>query len=413
MSLFFGKAGKGRSPVNIQRECYAMASANGTSAEITMYGQIVERRPIDWWTGEPIEGNFIIKSEFLEDLKSIEDVKNLTIRLDSLGGDAYASLLIHNRLKELKAKKTVQVDGVAMSGGSIIMCAGDTVRVNPGSLIMIHKCLALLLGWYNEDDLNKVGDSNRAVDKALAAIYTRKSGMTEKEILDMMGQETYMTGEEAVGMGFADSLVENEDAPQIAASADYKTLFVNGRTLSTMGYPLPEGIPIAPAAQAAPQKTEKPQKESGEGGNKIMAKNLEELRAENPELAQSVMAEARAEVAANANADVEAAVKAERDRLQEIDSIASIYDDEMVNAAKYGDKACSAQELAFRAAQQAAQKGQKFLDDMKEDGASSNASKVPAAAAETNPVSNKDGEKLSKEDRFAQGQEAAKAIKKN
>lgn len=410
MSLFFGAVGREKTPVNIQRECYAMASKDGKSAEITMYGQIVERRPVDLWTGKPIEGNFIIKSEFLEDLKAVEGVKNLTIRLDSLGGDAYASLLIHNRLRELKGKKTVQVDGVAMSGGSIIMCAGDTVKVNPGSLIMIHKCLALMIGWYNEDDLDKVGDSNRAVDKALAAIYTRKSGMTEKEVLDMMGQETYMTGEEAVGMGFADELLEDEDAPQIAASADYRTLFVNGRTLYTMGYPLPEGIPVAPAAKAAPQVTDKPQ--SGEGGNEIMAKNLEELRTENPELAESIMAEARAEVAANANADIEAAVKAERDRLREIDSIASIYDDEMVNAAKYGEKTCSAQELAFRAAQQAAQKGKEFLDDMREDGINSNADKVPAAAVETNPVSNKDDRELSQDKRIAQGREAAKAINK-
>ena len=170
MNLPFGRK---QTPVNIQRECYAMATREGNSAEITMYGQIVERRPVDWRTGKTIEGNFIVKSEFLEDLKAIEGVRKLTIRLDSLGGDAYASLLIHNRLKELKAKKVIQVDGVAMSGGSIIMCAGDTVQVNPGSLIMIHKCLALLIGMYNEDALNKVINSNQAVDKALAAIYTK------------------------------------------------------------------------------------------------------------------------------------------------------------------------------------------------------------------------------------------------
>lgn len=397
MSLF----GRRQQPVNIQRECYAMATREGNSAEITMYGQIVERAPTDWF-GQPIKGSWIIKSEFLEDLKAIAGVRKLTIRLDSLGGDAYASLLIHNRLRELKAKKTVQVDGVAMSGGSIIMCAGDTVRVNPGSLIMVHKCLALLFGMYNEDDLNKIVSSNQAVDKALATVYSKKTGMTEDEVLAMMADETYMTGEEAMEKGFADELIENEDAPAIAASADHNTLFVNGRALATMGYPLPEGIPVAPAAQAAPPTTEKPPENSGEGGQDIMAKNLEELRAENPELAESIMAEAKAAAAA----DVTAATEAERQRLRDIDSIAGIYDDEIVNDAKYGEKPCNAQELAFRAAQKAAQSGKAFLKDLEEDGKQSNAGKVPAAAADPEPPK----ATPTQEDRIAQGAEAARAL---
>ncbi len=398
MSLF----GRRQQPVNIQRECYAMATREGNSAEITMYGQIVERAPTDWF-GQPIKGSWIIKSEFLEDLKAIAGVRKLTIRLDSLGGDAYASLLIHNRLRELKAKKTVQVDGVAMSGGSIIMCAGDTVRVNPGSLIMVHKCLALLFGMYNEDDLNKIVSSNQAVDKALATVYSKKTGMTEDEVLAMMADETYMTGEEAMEKGFADELIENEDAPAIAASADHNTLFVNGRALATMGYPLPEGIPVAPAAQAAPPTTEKPPENSGEGGQDIMAKNLEELRAENPELAESIMAEAKAAAAA----DVTAATEAERQRLRDIDSIAGIYDDEIVNDAKYGEKPCSAQEMAFRAAQKAAKSGKDFLKGMEEDGKDSNAGKVPAASAA--PEVPATTTEPTREERIAQGSEAAKA----
>ena len=391
-----------QTPVNIQRECYAMATREGNSAENTMNGQIVERRPVDWWTGKTIDVIFIVKSEFLEDLKAIEGVRKLTIRLDSLGGDAYASLLIHNRLKELKAKKVIQVDGVAMSGGSIIMCAGDTVQVNPGSLIMIHKCLALLIGMYNEDDLNKVISSNQAVDKALAAIYTKKTGMPEDEVLALMGEETYLTGEEAVQKGFADELLENEDAPEIAASADHNTLFVNGRALATMGYPLPEGIPVAPAAHAAHQTTQQPPEESGEGGQEIMANNLEELRAQTPDLAESIMAEAKAAVAA----DVAAATAAERQRLREIDSIASIYSDELVNEAKYGEKACSAQELAFRAAQETAKRGKDALKDMEKDAEASGAKAVGAAPApdETGP--------LSPEQRRAQGKADAQATKK-
>lgn len=83
--------------INIQRPCYAMASTDGQNADITMYGQIVETQPIDWWTDEPIPGQYIIESEFLNDLAQIEGCSQITIRMDSLGGDAGVSILIHNQ----------------------------------------------------------------------------------------------------------------------------------------------------------------------------------------------------------------------------------------------------------------------------------------------------------------------------
>jgi ClpP class serine protease len=132
--------------VSITKSAYAMASSDGVSAEITLYGDIYESQPTDWW-GDPVEGQFITLTEFLEDLKQIEGCKNVTVRMNSYGGDAGVSNTIHNRLRELSRNGvaiTCIVDGVAMSGGSIIMCACDTVKANPSSLIMIHKCWSYL-----------------------------------------------------------------------------------------------------------------------------------------------------------------------------------------------------------------------------------------------------------------------------
>lgn len=123
-----------------------------------------------------------------------------------------------------------------------------------------------------------------------------------------------------------------------------------------------------------------------------MAKNLEELRAENPALAEAVMAEARAAVSASAaggapaaqqaGADaVSAAVQAEQKRIQEIDALAGLYDAETIKAAKYGEHACTAQEMAYRAAQKAAQQGRKFLSDLENDTQLSGAQDVGAATS--------------------------------
>ena len=185
--------------IKIERPFYAMASTNGTEAEITMYGEIVEQRPRDWF-GNEVEGQFIIAEEFLEDLKQVEGCNAITIRMNSGGGDAGASIMIHNRLRDLSAKGvklTCIVEGIAMSGGSLIMCACDTVKVNASSLIMIHKCWSFLFGGYNADEMRQMADANDAYDKAQAAIYVRKTGESETKILHMMADTTYMTGREA------------------------------------------------------------------------------------------------------------------------------------------------------------------------------------------------------------------------
>ena len=377
-----------------QGKTYTMAMLDGENAEITMYGEIVESRPIDWWTGEPEPGAFIIQGEFLQDLETVAGARNLTIRMSSIGGDAGVSILIHNRLRDMAAKGThlkCVVDGVAMSGGSLIMCACDEVEVNPSSLIMIHNAACTIRGGHNANDLRQRAMALDAWDKAQVSIYKRKTGLSEDIIAEMMANTTYMTGTEAKEGGFADKLLEDAEPLDIAASADKRSLFVRGQQFYLApGVLAPDIIPTVKSEAPAPAKTHKTQPAiTGDKGGKTMAKNLEELRAENPELAEALMAEAKATVSASAGggtpapqagADVvSAAVQAEQKRIQEIDAVASLYDAETVRAAKYGENACTAQEMTYRAAQAAAQKGKKFLSDLDDDTKASGAQGVPAA----------------------------------
>ncbi len=402
-----GIFGRKSPAVNINRDYYTMATTDGVDAEITMYGEIVQEQPVDWWTGEPIEGMYIALDQFMEDLKAIESAKKITIRINSVGGNAYAAITIHNRLRELKAEKTVIVDGVAMSGGSLIMCAGDTVLVNPSSLVMVHKSWLFMFGGYNSEELRSAADSNDAIDKAQAAIYKRKTGMEEEDILSMMSDETYMTGAEAVEKGFADELTEG-DAPDIAASADLSTIYVNGRAMRLTNplSNLPESIPTVKSDDTSVKTNTniKPAETGGQEGGKTMAKNLEELRAENPELAEQIMAEAKAAASQDAGA-VNAAVEAERKRIAEIDEIAALYDDETVNEAKFGENPCTAQEMAFAAAKKAAKEGQKFVGDLKDDTKASGAGDVNAT-----PAAEDEDKPLTPEERMAQGRADAKKM---
>lgn len=379
----FGK--RMQSPaVSIKKSVYSMATTDGSSAEIVMYGDIYESQPTDWW-GDPIEGKFILLSEFLEDLAQVSHCKNITIRMNSYGGDAGVSNTIHNRLRELArngAKLTCVVDGVAMSGGSLIMCACDTVKVNPSSIIMIHKCWTSLWGGYNADELRAQAEMQDAWDRMQVEIYKRKTGLSDTVIMHMMSDTAHMTGREAVEKGFADELLTDVDPTVIAASADGRALFVNGRQVHLApGMFAPDIIPTVTAGEHTPVDTNKKQPEEVSGGNEGgNSMNTDELRAQYPETVAQIEAAARASV--DTTEAVSAAVQAERERIRGIDEVASLFDTEMVQEAKYGEKPCTAQELAFQAAQNAAKNGKKFLAALEDDANKSGAADVGAAPGE-------------------------------
>lgn len=366
--------------VRIEKPVYTMATVNGSEAEITMYGDIYEKQPTNWY-GEPVDGQYILLSEFLADLDQLVGCSAITIHMNSFGGDAGASNMIHNKLRELARGGTALtciVDGVAMSGGSLIMCACDTVKVNPSSLVMIHKCLSYLFGAFNADELREQATAQDAWDKMQVEIYKRKTGLSDTVISHMMADTTYMTGREAVEKGFADELIEDADTTTIAASADRHSLFVNGRQMHLApGVSAPDNIPtVTPeaAASAAANKNQPVVTGGKEKGGISMT--MEELRAQYPELVAQV--EENAKAAVDTTSAVNTAVAAEATRLREIDEVAALFDDELVQEAKYGEKRCDARELAYRAAQAAAKQGHAFLTNLDADATASGANTVPA-----------------------------------
>lgn len=399
--------------ISISKKVYTMATTDesGSSAEITMYGDIYEQQPTNWW-GEPIEGQYILLSEFLEDLKQISSCKNITIRMNSYGGDAGASNMIHNRLRELSrsgAKLTCIVDGVAMSGGSIIMCACDTVKVNPSSIVMIHKCWQFLFGGYNADELREQATQQDAWDKMQSEVYKRKTGLSETVIMHMMADTTHMTGREAIEKGFADELIEDAEPVGIAASADGRSLFVRGKQFHLApGMFAPDNIPTVDSEAAAPVEANKnkPENPGEEGGNSTMT--LEELRAKYPdEIAQ---AEAAARAAVDHTEAVNAAVQAERERMQEIDEVASLLDPADVREAKYGEKPCTAADLVMADAKKRAKQGKKFLSDLKDDADESNAEDVGATPPPAEEEEEDDDAKKTPEARLADARAKVSAL---
>ena len=366
-----------------------MASVSDDEGEITLYGDVVSQQPVDWWTGEEVPGLFITPEGFMEDMAAVKDKSRITVKLNSCGGDLYTGIAIHNALKALSGEVKVVVEGIAASAASVIMCAGDTVEVYPGSLIMIHGVSVMLWDYLNIQDMKQLMKGMDASERAVAEIYNAKTGIDTDTLRNMMTRETWFTGREAVEKGFANVLKEDEGEPEMSMSLDKKVLFCNGVHHNIEGlHNVPGTIPVSahatpPAAKPGVNKNQTAKAANKEeGGNNPMT--IEEMRAAHPEVVAQIEQDARNAAQVQANAE---AVTAERERLAAIDSIAaSIPDQQLVHDAKYGDTPCTAQELCFRVMQQSAAAGQQFLADYKKDGKASGAEKVGAAPNGGAPV---------------------------
>ena len=356
-------------------KAYNILDVGENDAEINMYGEVVDTRPIDFWTGEPVGGNFIMLDEFLRDLDGLKSKANITIHINSVGGDLYGGISIYNRLKALPANITTINDGLAASAGSIIFQAGNTRRMNAGSNLMIHQAAGFLYGYYQSGDLKGVIKQLDAGNKAAVAVYAEASGRESAELKNMLDRETWLTGQEAVDAGLADEVIDTGVQVSMSMAADKSFLEVNGVRMSTRGmHNIPAGLPVIPAAAkanvSAPASAPVEDKsKTGRETETVDIKNVDELRAAFPELTAQVETAARAE-----------GVAAERSRLQAIESIQGAIDPALVTEAKYGEKPLDAAGLALRAMQAQAALGAQTLNNMQADAMASGAAAVGAAA---------------------------------
>lgn len=349
----------------VQRFWNVITNDGEDSAEITMYGDVCESQPRDFWTGEKLEGQYITPEGFAEDLATIKGKSKITIKLNSCGGDLYTGIAIHNALKGLTGHKTVIVEGIAASAASVIACAGDDVQVYPGSLVMIHGVAGLFFDYMTLGDLKKAVKAFDADERAVAEIYKAKTGIEVETLRNMMTNETWMTGSQAIEKGFADTLLGSGNEPKMQMSADRRVMMVAGVRHDVHAFRnIPGNIPIFNETDAA----------SVTAGNKnkteVTNMTEKELREQYPDIVASI------EKTAADNARTEATA-AERARLKGIESIeAQIGDKSLVQNAKYGDTPCDAAQLALAAMQAQSKLGSAFLQKMEADSSASGADEV-------------------------------------
>ncbi|WP_312837245.1 head maturation protease, ClpP-related, partial [Pantoea sp.] len=167
----------------------------------------------DYW------GEGVTASRIAGALRSLGGA-DVTVNINSPGGDMFEGLAIYNLLREYEGRVTIKVLGLAASAASVIAMAGDDVQIGRGAFLMIHNCWVYAMG--NRHDLAQIAADMEPFDKAMSDIYQARSGLDAATVDRMMDGETYIGGSEAVEKGFADSLLsadeiaDDDDSPAAA-----------------------------------------------------------------------------------------------------------------------------------------------------------------------------------------------------
>jgi ATP-dependent Clp protease protease subunit len=171
-------------------------------SELRIEGEIIDD---GWaWIYEWFDEPYASPNSFRKALNEHKG-KNITVWVDSWGGDVFAAAGIYNALKEHKGKVVVKIDGKAVSAGSVIAMAGDEVLMSPASILMIHNPWSRQAG--ESKDMRHAANVLDEVKETILNVYQSKTGRTRDELSKMMDEESWMSAQKAINEGFVDGML--------------------------------------------------------------------------------------------------------------------------------------------------------------------------------------------------------------
>ena len=197
-------------------------ATNQETVELRIDGEIVSDD--DSWLYEWLDVSHAAPNAFRKELANYKD-NDITVWVNSPGGDVFAGATIYNALKEHKGKVTVKVDSQAMSIASVIAMAGDEVLMSPVAVFMIHNPWSGVRG--DMHDMRKMADVLDTIKETLINAYVSKTGKSKAEISKLMDDETWLSAEKAQNMGFADGILYNDGTNTINNMAFSRNKILN------------------------------------------------------------------------------------------------------------------------------------------------------------------------------------------
>ncbi|ADH98320.1 head maturation protease, ClpP-related [Salisediminibacterium selenitireducens] len=163
-------------------------------------------------------GDEVTPAAFKEDLMA--DKGDITVWINSPGGDVFAASQIYNMLMEYPGQVTVKIDGVAASAASVIAMAGTKVLMSPVSMMMIHNPMTMAIG--DSSEMKRAMEMLREVKESIMNAYELRTELPRTRLAKLMDDESWFNAKKAVELGFADEvLFTGEESPEPAVSMLY------------------------------------------------------------------------------------------------------------------------------------------------------------------------------------------------
>ena len=169
--------------------------------------------PID---SESFWGDEITPQMFRDELEAEDG--DITVWINSPGGNVFAAAEIYTMLLEYKGAVTVKIASIAASAASVVAMAGNRVLMSPTALLMIHDPSTIAMG--NAKDMEKAIETLNEVKESIINAYASKSGMRRGKIAELMSNETWMNAKKALEYGFADEIMSGESVSETEADKD-------------------------------------------------------------------------------------------------------------------------------------------------------------------------------------------------
>jgi len=171
-------------------------------------------------------GDEVTPKQFKAELMS--STGDITVWLNSPGGDVFAASQIYNMLMDYKGNVTVKIDGIAASAASVVAMAGSEVLMSPVSMMMIHNPMTIAFG--DAEEMGKAISMLDEVKESLINAYELKTGLPRSKLSQLMDAESWFNAQKAIELGFADQIMfspEKEQLPQTEGLLFSKMAVVN------------------------------------------------------------------------------------------------------------------------------------------------------------------------------------------
>lgn len=271
--------------------------------------------------------------------------EDIILEINSPGGYVSAGFDMYNAIQGYEGKVTAHIV-TAASAATVIACAADETLMSDTGYFMIHNSRTVAAG--TKKDMNQTINALDSIDESIINAYQRKTGKSREELAELMDNETYMSPQKAIEMGFAEGFIHGD--PQalegaVAAGAEVPVIAKEKMDAIMSFLDSMEKSSVAPVQQEMQKIGVEAVSDTTTNTKGEKKMTLKELLANDPEASaeyDAAITDARNEARAEG-------IKAERDRIQSLDAVSKAVTAEALNDAKYGENPIDGPTLAYQA----------------------------------------------------------------